>query len=105
MERREVDLATGRSPGWGLLYRLLLGRIGRRKDRLDTVKYILDAQELPGSDWRDSRQGILPGVWSPRRERGLYLRSVSASRNYRFGAPPPLPPPRGSCNAERFRRA
>jgi hypothetical protein len=86
MESNDVTPVNGRSPGFGLLCRALLGRIGRRQARSVAESYLLDATELPGGGWINSRQASLRSVWTPFR-RPPPVRWVSASRNYRYGQP------------------
>jgi hypothetical protein len=50
------------------------------------VSYLLDAPELPGGEWANSRQASFRSVWVPFR-RSPPVRCVSASRNYRHGQP------------------
>lgn len=82
MESHEITPARGRSPGYGLLLKLLLGRVGRRRDRSVAMSYLLDAAELPSENWTASREATLRSIWSPLRP-SKNLRWVNAARNYR----------------------
>ncbi len=77
----------GRAPGLGLIFKGLVGRIGRRAERVEALSYLLDASELPGDGWSNSREGSIRSVSTPFR-RGPKLRCVGASRNYRKGVNP-----------------
>ena len=55
MESHDLTPAKGRAPGFGLIYKALLGRVGRRQARSVAVSYLLDAAELPGMDWTNLR--------------------------------------------------
>lgn len=86
MESHDVVPARGRTPGYGFLFRALLGSIGRRHERSLALSYLLDASELPGEGWHDSRQSSFRSV-RLLVHRSSHLRCVSASRNYRVGRP------------------
>lgn len=86
MDSHDVSPTQGRKPGFGVLYKALLGRIGRRRERSVAMSYLLDATELPGEDWTNSRQASFRSVRTP--FRGLpHLRCVSASRNFQQSKP------------------
>jgi len=84
MESYDLTPAKGRAPGFGFICKALLGRVGRRQARSVAVSYLLDAAELPGMDWTNSREANFRSVRMPFR-RSPNLKSVSASRNYRQG--------------------
>lgn len=84
VESRAVPPPKGKRPGWALLLRLLLGRIGRTEARSIAKSYLLDASELPGDSWTPSREANFHSIRFPF-QRTPHLSRVVASRNYRQG--------------------
>jgi len=84
MESQDVTPSTGREPGLGVAFTLLLGRFGRRSERTEAASYLLDGTEVPGQGWTTSREGSYRSVRRPFNGEPP-LRCVGASRNFRQG--------------------